>query len=188
MKLLPKEHQNTQGLIQFLGDKELNDLLPQLTYGSKLEDLLHQKERPNSQAVLKWIAENVPEDVREDVTFCRHFVRCVLQIVATAIRESEAQEKQIFKEFDPTLKSLLSTESLQRNCLFETQLFCFNANFPKGLMERIFEYLYSFEIVMAEVFIMWVEDEGVMEGKKESITQTSKWLNKLRQQIEEEED
>jgi len=50
-------------------------------------------------------------------------------------------------------------------------------------MEYLFEYLYSFEIVTAEVFIMWFEDESVTE---ECRKQTNKWCNKLKEQIEKD--
>jgi len=181
-KLLPLEQPNSEDLIAFLSEKDLSDLLPQLTYGSHLEKMLH--ERSSGEDIINWIQENVPQDVQEDVSFCRHFVSCILKQIGT----SETLEQQTFQEFAPTLKHFLVTENLQRNCLFEVQLFCYHANFPTGLMERLFEYLYSFEIATAEVFIMWAEDEGVIEGKKESLNQTNKWLNKLKQQIEDEED
>jgi len=168
MKFLPKEQQNNQNLIQFLGDKDSQDLLPQLTYGSKLENLLKQKEGKTTLAIMKWIEENVPTDIREDVTFFRHFVRCILQILKES--ENESVEKQIFKEFVPALKSLSHGPHLQRNCLVETQLFCFHLKFPSGLIARIFEYLFNNKIVMAEVFIMWAEeDEGVEDGKKKNL-------------------
>jgi len=138
------------------------------------------KEGINGQSILKWIEENVPEDIREDVTFSRHSVRCILQTVSTnssgTSRDVEDMEKQSFQEFCPILKLLLTTTFLQQNCLFEVQLFGFNANFPKGLMERLFEYLSMFEIVKPEVFIMWEEDDGVVEGKKETLAQTKKMV------------
>jgi len=180
IKLLPPQQRNIKDLIKLLQEKGLSDLLPQITYGNTIEKMI--KEHTSGQGILNWISENVPEDIQKDVTFCRHFVRYVLQAISNNTTLSKDVDNR-FKEFVPILKLLLGTEFLQQNCLFEVQLFCLNTNFPQGLLERIFEYLYSFEIVTPSIFILWEEDEGMMEGKKEALAQTSKWLNELKEQI-----
>lgn len=175
--LLPSKQRDVKHLCNFLASKELKDLMPHITYGSDVEKMI--KEQASGQTILKWL-ENVSVETRSDVTFCRYFVRWTIQSMI-------AGNTTIMEEYAPSLKLLLSSNFLQLNCLYEVQMLNVNENSLKGLIERIFEYLYSLKIVEAEAFIMWEEDEGVTEGKKEALEQTNKWLNKLNKKIEEED-
>eukprot|EP01118_Nematostelium_gracile_P012700 TRINITY_DN4678_c0_g1_i2.p1 TRINITY_DN4678_c0_g1~~TRINITY_DN4678_c0_g1_i2.p1 ORF type:complete len:316 (+),score=65.92 TRINITY_DN4678_c0_g1_i2:624-1571(+) len=180
VRLMPADRQTKSGVAKFLREHDLSELFPQVTYGTELEELVH--DRKSNEDILRW-AKRVPEDVREDVSFCRSVYRTLLDKVIVApsspTKDQLNTEKNAFVSIVPLLKELMASEyKVNLNTLFETQKFCMEAKFPPGLIERIFDYLHSNKIVSADVFSVWSEDETFTEGKQEALDQTSKWLAK----------
>ena len=70
------------------------------------------------------------------------------------------------------------------------QVFCYQHQFPKGMLLRWFNLLYDLEIVEEEAFLRWKEDvSDEYPGKGKALFQVNQWLTWLEEaESDEEED
>jgi hypothetical protein len=73
--------------------------------------------------------------------------------------------------------------------VYALQVFCHGQKWPKGLLLRLFTYMYDLEVVEEEAFIKWKEDlNDAYPGKGKALFQVNQWLTWLEQAESEEED
>jgi len=73
--------------------------------------------------------------------------------------------------------------------VYALQVFCHGRQWPKGLLLRLFTYMYDLEVVEEEAFIKWKEDlNDAYPGKGKALFQVNQWLTWLEQAESEEED
>jgi len=182
----PENKNNNDYLVHFLEDKNLSSLLPTLTYGKQIEEMIKSSDFEHT---LRWFDENVPEDVASDVPFCRVLVGCILQQIFSGTNPKEEAQEVQFRTYSGLLNKLdLESGNVQLNILLEVQRFCSNLKFPKGLIERIFRYLMDTHVVVRKIFIKWNEDgiqDSTSPGREEALRQTSNWLSTLQSQPSE---
>merc|ERR1739838_466534 len=73
--------------------------------------------------------------------------------------------------------------------VYALQVFCHGQKWPKGLLLRLFTYMYDLEVVEEEAFIKWKEDlNDAYPGKGKALFQVNQWLTWLEQAESVEED
>jgi len=73
--------------------------------------------------------------------------------------------------------------------VYALQVFCHAHKWPKGLLLRLFTYMYDLEVVEEEAFLQWKEDlNDTYPGKGKALFQVNQWLTWLEQAESEEED
>merc|ERR1712142_1272438 len=73
--------------------------------------------------------------------------------------------------------------------VYALQVFCHGLKWPKGLLLRLFSYMYDMEVVEEEAFVKWKEDlNDTYPGKGKALFQVNQWLTWLEQAESEEED
>lgn len=119
-------------------------------------------------------------------------------------------EKQALAKFSPILKKYVEGESsgseeeevgkkkkkgdsseVQRQIalVYAMQVFCHQKEWPKGLLLRLFTYMYDLEVVEEDAFLKWKEDlNDSYPGKGKALFQVNQWLTWLEQAESEEED
>lgn len=77
---------------------------------------------------------------------------------------------------------------LQVVALYALQVHCLNNNFPKGMLLRWFDLLYSLEIIEDEAFLKWKEDvTDEYPGKGKALFQVNQWLIWLEEEDDDDE-
>jgi len=185
--MLPQKR-SMDHVIKLLESRKLRNLMPLIIYGKQLESMI--KDDTSVDAILTWVEDNVDGDALSDTNLCLHIVRCILDHVtskgdslSSALSEdSLVKEKQSFGKYSYLLSAvILSNSSLQICALNEVQLFYKATKFPKGLLERLFQHFYEFQVIGPRGFKGWIEDTSVSEGKQEALDAASKWLSSLPQ-------
>ncbi|KAF6029164.1 EIF4G2 [Bugula neritina] len=158
---------------------------------------------PNPATFFKWIMKNIDGKYLADDDFTRVLFRCLLKYVVceTSLKEGidktvlpgksvQDDEKRIFTNYkDIMLRFLHASHSRQVSAIYALQVFCYENNFPKGMMLRVFTYLYDLEIVDEEVFLQWKEDINEdYPGKGKALFQVNQWLTWLEQAESESDD
>jgi len=178
LDLFRPENRNQNHLVKFLQEKKL-ELFPKLTYGNQLEHLITEESDTNK--VLQWVQDNIPENAACDVELCRFVMQLVLKQVTSS---KQPNEETKIKSYSEVLHYFLSDNmDLQFACLFDIQHFCNSLNFPKGLLERLFQSFSQCGVILPEVYFMWAEDtEDKSSGKEKALIQINKWLAALKKQ------
>merc|ERR1719233_725412 len=134
-------------------------LVPILTLQRQL--WLQIEQEPNPTSFFKWIMKNISQQMQEDDEFTRILFLCLLKYVVgeTSMKEGidtsvlpdksvQEQEKSLFSNYQQImLRFLHESSSRQMIALYALQVFCYDNQFPKGMMLRMFTYLYDLEIV-----------------------------------------
>jgi len=185
---MPPQKRSMDNVIKLLESRKLRNLMPLIIYGKQLESMI--KEDTSVDAILTWAEDNVDGDALSDTNLCRHIVRCILYHVTSKAEslssnpseDSLVKEKQCVGKYSFLLTAvILHNQSLQINALNEVQLFFKATKFPKGLLERLFQYLYEFQVISPRGYKGWTEDTSVSEGKQEALDAASKWISSLPQ-------
>jgi len=134
--------------------------------------------------ILERIQENVPAEVWQTDTFAQQLTHSFFKFVSVSTNSLSENEKlieetRLLDKYTPLLKKFLSDSQLQLACLSAVQHFCFEQNFPQGLLERIFETLYQREIVYEEPFRKWADAAADSSGKTQALKQLAGWLEWL---------
>jgi len=143
-----------------------------------------------AEAILAWIKSNVPSDCTNDEEFIRTLTAAVLDKACCYLQSVDTkdipppevikQEITLLKDLTPVLKQFLPEDdtTTQVYCLNEVQQFCFTSNFPRGLIERLFNYLYEENVVFEDAFFDWEKDQTT-PGKREALSQVNEFIRWL---------
>jgi len=83
LNLLPKEKRTERDLIQFIEQHELNNIIPESYYGSKLKQILSIN--TTSTDIEKWLEEQqtigISEGIFKDGSFCGFVLSCAIELL-----------------------------------------------------------------------------------------------------------
>jgi len=144
------------------------------------------KENKSPAQIFEWVEETIPEDLLNDPSFSRELMHIILQRIAGS--PSQYSPESLAKSLESFAELLVglfanNLESLQVNPLLEIQSFCFNLNFPKGLLEQLFKDLCKLQIIQQNSYLEWMQTNE--PGKKEALAQVRKWLDSLKEDVKD---
>jgi len=201
LSLLPSSAKSDDATLSLLEKYELTSLVPLLTLQKQLWS--HIEQDPNPASFFKWIMKNISQELQGDDEFTRILFTCLLKYVVgeTSMKEGtdtsvlpdksvQEQEKILFCNYQEImLRFLHESNKRQMIALYALQVFSYNNQFPKGMMLRMFTYLYDLEIVDEDAFMTW--KEAINEdypGKGKALFQVNQWLTWLEHAESESED
>ncbi|XP_044251834.2 eukaryotic translation initiation factor 4 gamma 2 [Drosophila takahashii] len=196
---LPEADRNKERLAAILEDRQLSFLYPLLKVQAEMLKQLQSDPNPNN--FYKWIKANVDNKYYKDPGFIQALMTVVVKYVtkettlAANLDPKEHPEKavtqkeqQLLENYSQMLQTFLGQNELQLMALYALQSFCYNENFPKGMLCRWFKYLYESEIIEEEAFVLWKEEiSDKYPGKGSALFQVNAWLTWL-QEAESEDD
>ncbi|XP_037717819.1 eukaryotic translation initiation factor 4 gamma 2, partial [Drosophila subpulchrella] len=196
---LPESDRNKERLAEILEDRQLSFLYPLLKVQAEMLKQLQSDPNPNN--FYKWVKANVDNKYYKDPGFIQALMTVVVKYVtkettlAANIDPKEHPEKsvtqkeqQLLENYSQMLQTFLGQNELQLMALYALQTFCYNENFPKGMLCRWFKYLYESEIIEEEAFVLWKEEiSDKYPGKGSALFQVNAWLTWL-QEAESEDD
>ncbi|XP_017125587.2 putative uncharacterized protein DDB_G0277255, partial [Drosophila elegans] len=199
MNSLPEADRNKERLAAILEDRQLSFLYPLLKVQAEMLKQLQSDPNPNN--FYKWIKANVDNKYYKDPGFIQALMTVVVKYVtkettlAAGLDPKEHPEKsvtqkeqQLLENYSQMLQTFLGQNELQLMALYALQSFCYNENFPKGMLCRWFKYLYESEIIEEEAFVLWKEEiSDKYPGKGSALFQVNAWLTWL-QEAESEDD
>lgn len=200
MILLAEIDQSKEKLMTVLEDRKLNFLYPMLKVQKDLSNAIMAD--PNPTPIYKWVKDNVNASMHTAPNFINVLVTSVIKHVTfettlhSGVDRSQApdkqlqeKEKELMAKLKPVLQLFLHNQSsLQLTALYALQVHCYNNSFPKGMLLRLFMYMYDSEIVEEDVFLKWKEDiTDEYPGKGKALFQVNQWLTWL-EEAEEEDD
>lgn len=181
---------NATSISEWLQVNNLDTVFPVAWAHGKLQAMLASGD--DAEKILKWIDENVSREASRDEEFAQRLTRLFLEFVAARTKSISEHDKvveeetKLFEQYAPLLKKFLSDSQAQVDCLSVVQRFCFEQNFPEGLLERLFQVLNDAEVVDEEAFREWAADKQDSFGKSQALAQLANWLNVLAEKDEEE--
>ncbi|XP_030377134.1 eukaryotic translation initiation factor 4 gamma 2 [Scaptodrosophila lebanonensis] len=199
MNNLPEVDRNKERMAEILEDRQLAFLYPLLKVQSEMLKQLQGDPNPNN--FYKWIKANVDNKYYKDPGFIQALMTVIVKYItkettlANNVDPKEHPEKSVTQKeqamletYSQMLQTFLSQNELQLMALYALQLFCYNENFPKGMLCRWFKYLYDSEIIEEEAFVLWKEEiSDKYPGKGSALFQVNAWLTWL-QEAESEDD
>lgn len=187
-----------QKLLDWLRDSQLDFLEPLLVMQVELPAQLETN--LNSNNLYKWLRDKVPLHLHGQPAFIQTLLKCCLSHITDAASKSEGEakskkhdeEKQLFHKLQGLFQKLLADDTQLQLCALNTvQQHCCEWGFPKGMMRRLFEYLYNDDIVDEDVFLSWkeIDNDDAVPGKEKALAQVMSWLTWLQEaDTEDEED
>ncbi|XP_033156527.1 eukaryotic translation initiation factor 4 gamma 2, partial [Drosophila mauritiana] len=199
MNSLPEADRNKERLAGILEDRKLSFLYPLLKVQAEMLKQLQSDPNPNN--FYKWIKANVDNKYYKDPGFIQALMTVVVKYVTkeTTLADNldpkehpeksvTQKEQQLLENYSQMLQTFLGQNELQLIALYALQTFCYNENFPKGMLCRWFKYLYESEIIEEEAFVLWKEEiSDKYPGKGSALFQVNAWLTWL-QEAESEDD
>ncbi|KAM8712374.1 hypothetical protein ACLKA7_012830 [Drosophila subpalustris] len=199
MNSLQEVDRNKERLGEILEDRQLSFLYPLLKVQAEMLKQLQSDPNPNN--FYKWIKSNVDNKYYKDPGFVQALMTVVVKYItkettlANNMDPKEHPEKSVTQKeqamletYSQMLQTFLSQNELQLMALYALQLYCYNENFPKGMLCRWFKYLYDSEIIEEEAFVLWKEEiSDKYPGKGSALFQVNAWLTWL-QEAESEDD
>jgi len=103
---------------------------------------------------------------------CKQIERCA-KLLQKCTASSASESKRLYK---------------QASCLYEVQHFCFNKEWPSGLIKKLFYNLYETDVVFEDAYGVWREDVvDTTPGKDRALFQVNEFLQWLDEAAEEGE-
>ncbi|XP_055904675.1 eukaryotic translation initiation factor 4 gamma 2 [Eupeodes corollae] len=202
MKSLPEADRNKTRLAEILDDRSLAFLYPLLKVQAEMLKQLQTDSNP--QAFYKWIKTTVDAKYYKDPGFVTALMTVILKYIteetnlaSSAETKRNPEKSMIEKEqvllhkYCQILETFLNGNiDLQLIALYALQMFCYNANFPKGMLCRWFKNLYEASVIEEEAFLLWKEEiSDKYPGKGTALFQVNNWLTWLEEaESEDEED
>ncbi|XP_014675528.1 PREDICTED: eukaryotic translation initiation factor 4 gamma 2-like [Priapulus caudatus] len=193
--------QTKEKLMSVLEDRRLSFLYPMLMVQQKMSRAIETD--PNPTSIYKWIKDNVNSKMHTTPVFINVLTTSLLKYITSLTtlgdgvdpqqppeKTTQEQEKELVDRLKPVLQLMIHDyPNLQLVALYALQVHCYQNQFPKGMLLRMFMYFYDMEIVEEEVFLRWKEDiTDVYPGKGKGLFQVNQWLTWLEEAEEEEED
>jgi len=199
--LMPESSRSKDSVLKIMEDRGLSYLLPFLSIEVGLEKVLMESSSPN--ALYNWIKENVDQNLYQDPKFVNVIITSCLRYITgrstlapgvdtkvTAAKHLREEEGLLLKKLKPLMHKFVDeSQVLQLHALYAVQVFCYQNQFPKGLMLRLFNSLYAEDVIDEDVFLKWKEDvNDNYEGKGKALFQVNGWLTWLQEPDTEDEE
>ncbi|XP_037090642.1 eukaryotic translation initiation factor 4 gamma 2-like [Pollicipes pollicipes] len=198
---LPAAERTKERLAEVLDERQLAFLCPLLPLPAQLVRQLAAD--PSEAAFYKWIRANVPAALHQE----RDFVGALFSSVIRFITEQttlaadvdrtqmpdkalQERERELLQRFRQVLQAFTHEHvQLQVTATYALQVYCYQHQFPKGMLLRWFNLLYDLEIVEEEAFLRWKEDvNDEYPGKGKALFQVNQWLTWLEEAESDEGD
>ncbi|XP_037941767.1 eukaryotic translation initiation factor 4 gamma 2, partial [Teleopsis dalmanni] len=201
MNSLPEADRNKARLAEILDDRNLAFLYPLLKVQAEMIKQLNSDGNP--AAFYKWIKANVDLKHHKEPGFINALMTVILKHVTqeTSLAEDtdikklpdksviEKEENLLLKYCQVLCTFLNGNVDLQLVAVYALQVFCYNENFPKGMLCRWFKYLYEAEVIEEEPFITWKDEiSDTYPGKGTALFQVNTWLTWLQEAESEDDD
>ncbi|XP_054737771.1 eukaryotic translation initiation factor 4 gamma 2, partial [Anastrepha obliqua] len=201
MNSLPEVDRNKARLAEILDDRNLAFLYPLLKVQAEMWKQLTSD--PNPAAFYKWIKSNVDAKFYKDAGFINALMTVLVKFITkeTTLAEDAdikkhpdratiEKEESLLLKYCQILQTFLGgSNELQLIAIHALQVFCYNENFPKGMLCRWFKYLYEAEVIEEETFILWKEEiSDKYPGKGTALFQVNNWLTWLQEAESEDDD
>ncbi|XP_036332524.1 eukaryotic translation initiation factor 4 gamma 2, partial [Rhagoletis pomonella] len=201
MNSLPEVDRNKTRLAEILDDRNLAFLYPLLKVQAEMWKQLTSD--PNPAAFYKWIKSNLDAKYYKDAGFINALVTVLVKYITQETTLAEGtdtkkhpdratieKEESLLLKYCQILQTFLGgSNELQLIAIYALQVFCFNENFPKGMLCRWFKYLYEAEVIEEETFILWKEEiSDKYPGKGTALFQVNNWLTWLQEAESEDDD
>jgi len=199
--MLPEHDRSKERMMEILEERRLSFMFPLLRVQADMWKQLRMDSNP--QALYKWINENVSQKLISDPGFINILVSSVVRFVTgettlpaggdpSVMPDKNAiqKEKDLLASYKGVLQAYLHDKlGLQLTAIYALQVHCHNNSFPKGMLLRMFMYMYDLEVIDEEAFLKWKEEvNDIYPGKGKALFQVNQWLTWLEQAEEEESD
>lgn len=200
--MLPEVDRNKQRMADLLEDRNLTFLLPMLRIESDItKQIVSDDVSPAN--LFKWLKENVPPPLQQSTEFIQVVFGTLLKNIIRKVSEKHnepetqnftlamfADQEREFAKYGKVLHFFVDGHPhLQLAILYSLQTYAHGVHFPKGLIEKWFNFLYELELVEEDIFFKWKEDiNDEYPGKGKALFQVNKWLTWLEEEEEEEEE
>jgi len=197
--MLPEHDRSKERMMEILEERRLSFMFPLLRVQADMWKQLRAD--PNPQSLYKWINENVSQKLISDPGFINILMSSVVKFVTAETsqhispddstmpdKNAIQKEKDTLASFKGVLQAYLHDKlSLQLTAIYALQVHCHNTGFPKGMLLRMFMYMYDLEVIDEEAFLKWKEEvNDIYPGKGKALFQVNQWLTWLEQAEEEE--
>jgi len=197
---LPAAERTKERLSAVLDERQMAFLCPLLRLPAQLVRQLSAD--PSEAAFYKWIRANVPAALHQERDFVGALFTSVLRFITeqTTLADGvdraqmpdkalQERERELLQRFRQVLQAFTHDKvPLQVSATYALQVFCYQHQFPKGMLLRWFNILYDLQIVEEEAFLRWKEDvNDEYPGKGKALFQVNQWLTWL-EEAESDED
>ncbi|XP_067630919.1 eukaryotic translation initiation factor 4 gamma 2, partial [Eurosta solidaginis] len=201
MNSLPEVDRNKARLGDILDDRNLAFLYPLLKVQAEMWKQMMADPTPAS--FYKWIKSNVDAKYYKDIGFINALMTVLVKYITQETTLAEGtdtkkhpdrvtieKEEQLLLKYCQILQTFLGgSNELQLIAIYALQVFCYNENFPKGMLCRWFKYLYEAEVIEEETFVLWKEEiSDKYPGKGTALFQVNNWLTWLQEAESEDDD
>lgn len=211
LDVLPKGKQNELELVGFAKKYGLMFLFPMLSlkeefknelairFPDAIEDSESDDVRSAVRSIFKWI-QALPQEKLSAPTFLRVIAQGLIGhaafLTTLKIKSSDSaelkkklkeKEKQTMQSFGAILHKYAGEKTrLQIEIIYALQIFCYDQNYPKGMMLRMSGHLYDLDIVEEEAWSTWREEVNLdIPGKGDALIAINEYLNWMRTTAEE---
>ncbi|XP_065191358.1 eukaryotic translation initiation factor 4 gamma 2-like [Sycon ciliatum] len=201
LTMMPETKRTVDNLFDILESLNVSFILPLHEVRGGLRERLSADD-VDGMAVAEWLKSAADDELRRSDEFIMMVMFCVLRAVTSrfslcegvdptvALDKTAAEsEKAFFSKLQNIIQSSVQdNSSLQLSLIFALQAFCYQHDFPRGMLLRFFVSLYELDLVEEEVFISWKEDtKSNVPGKGKALFQVNNWLTWLQNAEEESE-
>lgn len=198
---LSADKQSDASLLEIAKNAEISFLFPVLCVQAQFTEVLDKVDNVNK--LQSWIKENMKPALKDPKTFIQSMLFCILKNVTSVSslaegcdvnqnpdKESQEKEKEGLRKLGGLIKEHLDGKSkLQIDAVYSLQKFCYFANFPKGMLLRLFIAFYDLELIEEDAYMKWKEDiNDTFPGKGKALFQVNTWLQWLETADEEDEE
>ncbi|RWS03662.1 eukaryotic translation initiation factor 4 gamma 2-like protein, partial [Dinothrombium tinctorium] len=193
---LPEIDRKKERLMDILKDRGLSFLDPLLRIEFDLWQQINMEDCTPA-SLYRWIQENVDSSLHLTTGFINVLFTCVAKYVTEKAKQAASEatfnegqspnnsalsvkdyEKDLLAKYKLVLNAFLHEKPhFQLVVLYSLQSYCYELDFPKGMLLRWFMSLYDMELVEEEVFIKWrdeINDE--YPGKQKALFHVFKFL------------
>ena len=157
-------------LAETLNDFDLSFLMPLLSIRQDM--VSHLKNDGNAESLMGWVSDNVDVEFHSQPEFITSLYSVVLNHIfekttglpgadksAQPDKSAVEQEKEMIGRFKQILHHFVAKKSsLQLVAVYALQVYCYELDFPKGLLLRTFVNCYEQDVLDEHAFLQWRED------------------------------
>jgi len=175
---------NSLVLHRLLG--KISKVIPSL--GKEIVEVL-DSDKESNKTLLDWIEKHCSTRLTNP-SFIRLLTTAVIESVCYGVAQSKLNLKQL-RIRNPVLKKFFDGKpKCEMEALLAIQQLMHRLDHPNGLLQSIFESLYDDDVLSAEAFLAWKENEDPteQEGKQEAIYSSKQFFSWLTYVDEDEDD
>jgi len=196
--IFAQENRSDDNIMKEVQVKDLLYLFPHLCLK---EELLHMMKDTSNDTdhVATWIKDQIVGKL-ENKQLVHIIITCMVVIATQDTlstcdinqkpeKELQEKEKEVIDTWKVILKEHLGTDNaLQLEAIYALQIYCYEKQYPKEMLLRLFIIFYNLEIIEEDIFLQWKEDmNDVYSGKGKALFQVNNWLQWLETADEEDE-